>query len=349
MNSPSSANQKVFGYTDRLSARPGEQLSLHVSCEGVDSYTATVVQLHHGFDGSAGPGFHETVVPTAVDGTYPGRHYVCRPGSFVEVSDPTGRLKELSGFEVRAAVFPTLPRNERAGNMGAYRISHSSVTFDGEHQAVLGTWDAETSTGWALTLEGGRPTFVWSESGQPRTLQLDIGLTAHHWYELLLEVPAGAGEVVLSCNPLRHVMDRVAPAAARLAPESATVRTAGRWASSDMPFRIGALAARADERLVATSAFNGKIGGVRIRQRDGGAEGTVARWHFGRSGRADGLVRTEVVDESANSLNGRCVNAPVRGVTGPACQGRVEDFRLAPDEFDAIHFHDDDIADAEWP
>ena len=201
----------------------------------------------------------------------------------------------------------------------------------------------------SLTLEEGKPTFVWSESGQPRTLQLDTNLTAHHWYELLLEIPAGAGEVVLTCSPLKHAMDRVAPAAAGLSPESATTRTTGQCASSDMPFRIGALAARADERLVATSAFNGKIGGVGIRRRDAGAEETVARWHFGRSDRTDGLLLAEVVDDSANSLHGRCVNAPVRGVTGPAFQGRVEDFRQAPDEFDAIHFHDDDIADAEWP
>ena len=159
VNSPTSVNQKVYGYTDRLSARPGERISLHVSCEGVESYAATVVQLHHGFDGSAGPGFQETVVPTAIDGTYPGRHYVCRPGSFVEVPDPAGTLKDPAGFAVRAAIFPTLPRDDRSGNLGAYRISHSSVAFHGEHQAVLGTWDAETLDGLGAH-PGRRPTHL---------------------------------------------------------------------------------------------------------------------------------------------------------------------------------------------
>ncbi|MFN3602334.1 MAG: N,N-dimethylformamidase beta subunit family domain-containing protein [Dietzia sp.] len=349
MSSPTSANQKVYGYTDRLSARPGEQLTLHVSCEDVDSYGATVVQLHHGFDGSAGPGFQETVVPTAVDGTYPGRRYECRPGSFVEVSDPSGALQDPAGFEVRAAIFPTLPRDDRSGTLGAYRISHSSVAFHGEHQTVLGTWDADTSTGWALTLDDGRPTFVWSESGLSHTVQLDTALTAHHWYELLVQVPSGDGEVTLTCAPLKHPMDLVAPAAARLSPETARGRTEGGWTVSDMPFRIGALAARSDSRLVAASAFNGKIGGVRLHRRVGDSLETVARWHFGRSERPDRLLLSAVVDESPNRLDGRCVNGPVRGVTGPTFQGRVEDFREAPDEFDAIHFHDDDIADADWP
>jgi N,N-dimethylformamidase len=349
MNSPASANQKVYGYTDRLSARPGEQLTLHVSCEAPDSYAATVVQLHHGFDGSAGPGFQETVVPTAVDGTYPGKHYECRPGSFVEVSDPAGVLTDPAGFEVRAAIFPTLPRDDRSGTLGAYRISHSSVAFHGEHQTVLGTWDAATSTGWALALDDGRPTFVWSEAGQSRSVQLDTALTAHHWYELLLQVPAGAGDVTLTCAPLKHPMDLVAPAAARLSPDSSGERTEGGWTASGMPFRIGALAARSDSRLVAASAFNGKIGGVRIHRRVGEVLEPVSRWHFGRSERPDRLLLSAVVDESPNRLDGRCVNGPVRGVTGPTFQGRVEDFREAPDEYDAIHFHDDDIADADWP
>lgn len=349
MSAPTSANQKVYGYTDRLSARPGEQLTLHVSCEEAESYAATVVQLHHGFDGSAGPGFQETVVPTAVNGTYPGKHYECRPGSFVEVNDPAGLLRDPAGFEVRAAIFPTLPRDDRSGTLGAYRISHSSVAFHGEHQAVLGTWDAATSTGWALTLDDGRPTFVWAEGGQSRSVQLDTALTAHHWYELVLKVPADGGKVALTCTPLKHAMDLVAPAAARLSPESAQARTEGAWTASEMPFRIGALAALTDSRLVATSAFNGKIGGVRLHRHVGDSLETVARWHFGRSERPDRLLLSAVVDESPNRLDGHCVNGPVRGVTGPTFEGRVEDFREAPDEYDAIHFHDDDIADADWP
>ncbi|WP_082592813.1 N,N-dimethylformamidase beta subunit family domain-containing protein [Phycicoccus sp. Soil803] len=349
MNSPISNSQKVFGYTDRLSARPGEQIQLHVSCEDIDSYVTSVVQLHHGFDGSAGPGFEESHVPTAVEGTYPGQRYVCRPGSFVEVSDPAGTLKDPAGFQIRVAVFPTLPRDDRAGSLGAYRVSHSSVAFRGEHQTVLGTWDAETTTGWALTIEEGRPTFMWSEWGQPCTLQLDTALIAHHWYELVVDVPPNGGDVTLHCTPLKHASDLVAPASARLASESATLQTTSAWVASQMPFRIGALAARADTRLVAASAFNGKIGGVTIRRQDGGGNRTVARWHFGRSDRDDGLLLSTVVDESPNGLTAHCVNGPVRGVTGPTFQGHVEDFRLAPDEFDAIHFHDDDISDAEWP
>ena len=39
----------------------------------------------------------------------------------------------------------------------------------------------------------------------------------------------------------------------------------------------------------------------------------------------------------------------MRAVTGPRFAGLARDFRLAPDEYDAIFFHDDDITDTDWP
>lgn len=39
---------------------------------------------------------------------------------------------------------------------------------------------------------------------------------------------------------------------------------------------------------------------------------------------------------------------PARGVPGPFWTGHERDFRLAPKEFDGIHLHDDDLADARW-
>ncbi len=340
------AIQTVFGYTDRLSARPGEQISLHVSCEGPSAYTAAVVRLHHGFDGSQGPGFLETIVPSTIDGEYPGRKYICQPGSYVEIDDPAGLTALPDGFEVRAAIFPTLPRNDRSGTIGAYRISKSSVAFHGEHQAVIGTWDASARTGWALTLEDGLPTFMWSEGGVPRSVQLTTRVVSHNWYELQVEVTSGRDQVRLTCSPLPHCMNRVAPAALDLHSEQATAPCTGTWHASTAPLRIGALATAAEDRLVASAAFNGKIGAVRIDDVHGEL---IARWHFGRSSRPDGLLLSTVLDESSNGLHGRCVNGPVRAVTGPAFRGLADDFRVAPDEYDAIHFHDDDIEDAAWP
>lgn len=339
------ASDGVYGYTNRLSVRPGQSIDLHVSCEGVASYDASLVRLRHGFDGDAGPGFLESEVDSNIDATYPGRHFACQPGSYVEIDDPAGWMVDPAGMVVKASVYATLPRNDRSGTLGAYRISKSSVAFHGEHQAVMGTWDAETSSGWAITLENGIPTVTWSELGERKSVRFHNEVTGHHWYDLKVGFPAGPGAVTLSVEPVGHPMDRVTLAAADLVGGFVTGACSGVFTPSKHPMRIGALAHESEGRLVAAAAFNGKVGGVTV-QRSGT---TVARWHFGRSDREDGLLLSGVLDESANELHGRCFNAPLRAATGRLYRGTSEDFRVTPDEYDAIHFHDDDIEDARWP
>ena len=39
---------------------------------------------------------------------------------------------------------------------------------------------------------------------------------------------------------------------------------------------------------------------------------------------------------------------PTRAVTGHNWTGRESDFRLAPEEYGAIHFHSDDVGNAQW-
>ena len=55
-----------------------------------------------------------------------------------------------------------------------------------------------------------------------------------------------------------------------------------------------------------------------------------------------------VTDRSHNGLHGTAVNMPARGVTGHLWAGRATHFLAAPAEYDAIHFHDDDIDDVGW-
>lgn len=350
MNNNTTITQNVFGYTDRFSARPGESVDFHISCEGTDSYEMSLVRLRHGFDGSAGPGFLETEVPSASNGTYAGAYYTCQPGSFVDIDDPQQLLADPAGLQIHVAVFATLPRNDRTGTLGAYRVSHSTAALTAQHQTVAGTWDNETQRGWALLLENGVPTFVWSEDGHRKSVEVASELTSDQWYEVTVAVPVGPGSITLDVAPLYARNDLVAPAANTATAEHAAAQTDGNLTPATTPFRIGALTRTEGDRLLADSPFNGKIARLRIDRTTGeSAVKNVAAWHFGRSTRPDRLLLSDVIDESANALHGRCINSPVRGVTGPSFLGLSDDFREFPDQFDAIHFHDDAITDADWP
>jgi N,N-dimethylformamidase len=199
----------IFGYTDRFSARPGETLTFHISGENVLEYDAALVRLHHGFTGSAGPGFQETPVPSEFDGRHPAEWHVCTPGSFVEVPDPLGLLRGREGFRLRAAVFATLPGDSRSSTLGAYHVTQNSMAAGGSRQTVMGTWDDETRTGFALTLENGVPTVIWNEDGEMKQLCVEGQLVECQWYDLEATYLPDDGLVTLSCVPATGLMNRL--------------------------------------------------------------------------------------------------------------------------------------------
>lgn len=339
----------IFGYTDRFSARPGETLSFHISCENIGFYEAGLVRLRHGYTGSEGPGFLEEELPSPFEGTREGTWYECRPGSYVEISDPRGLLRGGGDFRLSAAVFATLPGDNRSAGLGAYHVTQNSIARESAAQAVMGTWDKTTQTGYGLTLDDGIPTFRWESDGQRHRVSLETALLPNQWYDLVVEYAPTHGIVTLESRPRESLMNRLSTQTAAVRPERAEGAVTGAPTAGSAPFRIGALSASVDGERVAADVFNGKIGETRVERLGAADDEIIARWHFGKSTRDDGLLLADVIDESRNELHGTCINAPTRAVAGASFSGLVDDFRLAPDEYDAIHLHDDDITDAKWP
>ncbi len=83
---------RLLGYTDRLSAAPGDTIRFMVSSDH-DRYESRLVRLIHGDTNPAGPGFKQVLVPSAIDGTRAGRHQDLPSGSFATLPVPAGALE----------------------------------------------------------------------------------------------------------------------------------------------------------------------------------------------------------------------------------------------------------------
>ena len=68
-----------------------------------------------------------------------------------------------------------------------------------------------------------------------------------------------------------------------------------------------------------------------------------ASWDFARD-----IETEDIRDTSPNRLDGVTVNLPARAMTGQNWDGAEMNWRHAPDQYGAIHFHDDDMVDARW-
>ena len=89
-----------------------------------------------------------------------------------------------------------------------------------------------------------------------------------------------------------------------------------------------------------TAHFNGKLEAPRLLDANGVL---VAGWDLGGDHASE-----HVEDLSGGGRHGRCVNLPMRAVTGHTWCGRTTDAGQAPDDYASIWFHDDDLEDARW-
>jgi N,N-dimethylformamidase len=69
----------------------------------------------------------------------------------------------------------------------------------------------------------------------------------------------------------------------------------------------------------------------------------VGAWDFALDMSSD-----RIRDRSPNRLDGRLVNLPTRAMKGWNWDATELDWRRAPGQYGAIHFHDDDLYDAGW-
>src|SRR5262249_54446648 len=69
----------------------------------------------------------------------------------------------------------------------------------------------------------------------------------------------------------------------------------------------------------------------------------VASWDFARD-----MSGETIRDASPNRLDGRTWNLPARAMPGHNGDGSEMNWRHAPAQYGAIHFHEDDMTDAGW-
>jgi N,N-dimethylformamidase len=313
---------KITGYADRFSVAPGETIRFMVTSDA-PRYRADIVRLVHGDTNPTGPGFQEREIATRISGEYPGRKQEIRPGSAIMI--PV--IPSLGSFTIAAMIWPTLP-NRR--------------------QALFSQWQSNTTEGWALIVNEdgclglllGRQPTVWIALSKPPL--------ARHWYSVGASLDADSGTLTLWQRQLLPY-----PRADRSETRSTTIGADAvkPWSG---PFYMAAM-----QTGQLTAHFNGKIDSPRLFDRAVSPDdadravrdsvealrlpGLVAAWDFAR-----GMTGTQVHDLSRHARHGETINLPARAMKGWNWNGAEMDWRRAPEQYGAIHFHEDDLYDAGW-
>ena len=306
----------IIGYADKLSAAPGETVSFKVSSASKDDFSARLTRLISGDPNPDSPGLQAADIPADFEGRYPSTLKRVALGSYGR-ADMGDALDGLASFTASATIWPTTPAKPNQGVIAQYK---DGVGF----ALVIGPDGAEA---W---LDGARVAV-----GKP--------LRERRWARIWCAFDAATGVLSIGQAQLRpeHDIDDGG---------DASVEIGARHSQSD---KTDLLIASIDGDGPAT-CFNGKIerpniraGAVTAAQAmeapDAAAPDMLACWDFSQR-----ISSLEIVDVGPHGRHGRLVNLPARAMTGSAWSGEEMCWRHRPEEYGAIHFHDDDIDDCRW-
>jgi N,N-dimethylformamidase len=319
---------KILGYGDRLSVAPGESVRFMVSCTGAERYRAEIVRIIHGDANPAGPGLKLERIATPVSGDYPARLQTIDAGSYLRIPDHA-RLRALESFTVAAMIWPTTPKRGRQG--------------------LVAKWDEARAAGFALEIREGELALTLGDGTREATVRSGRQLLNRRWYLAAASFDPGQGLVTLVQRPLE---------AAALVDDAAEVSETVDLSpvKHDAPLLMAGLPA-ADGTV--DRHYNGKLDGPALFDRvlepaeldaarlrpmpDALRRHLVAAWDLSRE-----IPTTRAVDIGPFGLDGELVNLPARAMKGWNWSGETVRWTDRPDEYGAIHFHEDDLYDAGW-
>jgi N,N-dimethylformamidase len=301
----------LVGYLDRLSARPGERIEVKVSSTLAAPYQADLVRIIHGDANPAGPGLKLIELPSAFSGSYPSRFQPIHQGS-CGVIVPPAPLALPDPCTIVVRVQPWL-LGERPQTVLAIDGGIAlSVTAEG---AILDAGDSRVQVAAPMLERRWYELRVMISSGRLRLRQTAL---QRSWGV------ADSGEAEIAGSP--GALGRVTFGAARTVDPS----------PGDNPHR-----AFFNGRIEDPAILAGLHDGIAPIEPSGAD--CLAWWDFSVD-----IPTTRIHDRGAHGLHGALLNLPVRAVTGSRWTGRENNWRHAPRDYAAIHFHEDDLYDCGW-
>ncbi len=316
----------LIGYTNRLSARPREQIEFKVSSQSDEPFSADLIRIVCADPNPDGPGLIEHDVSTNFGGVFPSRIQPFYPGSYGRV-EVQAKLKRLSTFSLAATIWPTSPKGEKQCIF--------ALNSDSQNSHI------ELSINEQGCLEGA--IFRQDEPSFQCSVVTAHPLKSRQWYRVWFIHDAESSNITIGYI------------------ESENTDTTKQRESVSEPTKrdtrginVDTITFAANHETLPKYHFNGKLespmiftetlnGGQIVPSFLATQMAPLMHWDF-----SQGISTTQILDQGPLGCHGKLTNSPARGMTGSNWDGSEMAWRHAPDQYGAIHFHDDDIYDFEW-
>lgn len=299
----------IIGYVTPLSASAGQVLSFKISSSDDRDFTAEVVRIDCADPNPEGPGMKLVPVAFPLAERYAGKQQETRAGSYAAAAIKLGIATGRMACEL--VVKPTLQKHDAQ---------------------VLWALQSESGRdGVALALCDGMLVVISARKGYPdQVIDTGLVLPLHQWRRINAGFDIEQGTVAID---VRH-------------PESDesinTVVACHSRADVISGFCLGAW-----QRDGQQYCYNGLIEAPAIRAGEAGIPWETLplryRWDLSRD-----MAAQEIPATGAVAAPLALFNLPTRAVRSSGWNGDYMDWSVAPDQYAAIFFHEDDLLDCNW-
>jgi N,N-dimethylformamidase len=327
----------IMGYADRWSVTPGE--AVHFMVSSLAHYEVQILRLRQPDAGPSATAFSPEPVYAPCNGTYSGRYQSIPIGSLAVVP-PHASFALAASFTLVAYIYPTTPTKGR--------------------QAIMGTWCDAIQTGYGLEIgSDGALTLRIGGSGHVACISTGVAMSSRRWYLAAAAFDAASRTATVWQEPLAahdfYVERSVrVTAEVEVCPDTRPAPMIfGAWSTGPAsgPSAWGGLGfayhlnGRIDRPRLARQALDRNeletLSATPLARSL--ATAVIGAWDFSQD------VSTDMIrDRGPVQLHGHTVNQPTRAVRGHNWTGLEMNWSKRPDEYGAIHFHDDDLVDACW-
>ncbi len=312
----------ISGYADHWCVGHNETIQFKVSSELNEPYSVRLVRITCADPNPDGPGIIEHDLSSVFTGQYPSKKKPVKQGSYGIVHVKSS-LAAQNAYTVAANVWPTLPNGER----------QTIICLKGESGQNL----------LELFLENGH---LGGRINEQLDLLLDSRIEERVWYSVWCAIDLAQQKACIGQTPFGEQFAGIEAAIAEN-------QNAGEYLPCLTKLNHVFIASSGSG--VDATHFNGKVerpsvlescssrGWLMDLKHPDENKGVLACWDFSK-----GISTQNITDVGPHKLHGSLVNCPTRAMRGSNWSGKEMAWKHAPQEYGAIHFHDDDLYDCQW-
>ena len=313
----------IVGYADRKSVAEGQEIAFKVSVADGGTYSADLVRIIAGDPNPASCGVVFEDVSSAFAGEYDGVFQETHPGSYAVVDLPELHFAPAV-VTLGAMVWPTL--------------------LSAGEQTVVSLRDRRSRRTWTLAVdETGVVARVPRQDERYVCTRTEVPLLERHWYRVAATIDTQKGVLSVFQRAMTPRFPLVLDSsAAQTNPDLVAVQfNEVMFAAAHQDDLSNFYNGKIERPYIVAGAFNEDAQEIEAPAAD--MDQGVACWDFSK-----GIETQTIRDIGPNRWDGVLVNCPMRAMTGSGWDATAHCWTQAPEQYGAIHFHDDDLLDAGW-